>query len=498
MPSSIETRQLRAALWAARHAAQFRPRTLASQIELAFYRRGFPSLKYRGAGQQAFTSDIQNSGARQGRLHWITIGGADEGDQKHVGGSHVLVDGQGRIQAGPQSLQGKQLGGGQSGGRKQPPQLPAEVPKREDDTIGDRNAAAGQHLDRLPPALRETVRSLHGSRENRRTGQVTTDVLGDKLARSMYDDVKQRIGKGDGFGKAVQLEGAGVGYASPAGALMILPPAVKGQPWHVSYTSEVGPLEKLAGEQEAAKPKPERKPKAAKPRQEFHDTFDPGEFGESDAGATEPRGPERKIPGGRVGEAIRATAADYGVDAADLSDAVDFVLEERQRLARDRESAKAAARKLTGLTAGDVSRLANAGYDYTSAAKAGGATGQKLRHFDEFAQEIAREFPELGLGDPDDPRADFAAGLWNLLAEGKQAIPSKGDADVLREAANLILASNYSPNFSPEFSPDAEYADAFRCRGTIERYRRWRLRERLTYALGRSFARRWGEGRRLL
>lgn len=494
MPLSTEGRQLRAAIVQARLQAQAKKRqqaaaALASRFERAFYRRGFPALKYRGAGQQTFTSDVQNSGGTQGRLHWITIGGADEGDEKHAGGTHVLVDGSGKIQAGPGALQGKSLGGqSRTPPKKAEPQLPPEAPKREKDTIGDRNAAAGRHLDQLPPAIRDTIKNLHASRENRRTGQVTTDLLGEKLARSMYDDIKKRIGrKGDQFGHAVALENGGVGYASPAGAVQILPPAVKGQPWHVSYTSDVTPLES-AGQKSAEK---KSVPKQQKPPKQHGDTFDPSEFGGSGAAETSDKG--RKLPSGRMGEAIQAAAQDYGIEPADLNDAADFVLEERQRLAREREAAKTHARKLTGLTAGDVSRLANSGHDYTSAAKAGGATGQKLRHFDEFSQEIAREFPELGLGDPDDPRADLAAGLWNLLAEGKQAIPSKADPEVLREAANLVMANNYSP----QFSPDADYAEAFRRRGTVERYRRWQGRERLVYALAQAFSRRWPAAGRL-
>lgn len=47
----------------------------------------------------------------QQELQWITIGGSDAGDDgKHVGGTPVLVDGQGRIHGGPDALTGKTLG----------------------------------------------------------------------------------------------------------------------------------------------------------------------------------------------------------------------------------------------------------------------------------------------------------------------------------------------------------------------------------------------------
>jgi hypothetical protein len=40
---------------------------------------------------------------------WITIGGRPEGDKKHVGGTHVKVDDEGRIIDGPEELTGKRV-----------------------------------------------------------------------------------------------------------------------------------------------------------------------------------------------------------------------------------------------------------------------------------------------------------------------------------------------------------------------------------------------------
>ena len=40
---------------------------------------------------------------------WITIGGRPEGDKKHVGGTHVKVDSQGRIIDGPEELEGQRV-----------------------------------------------------------------------------------------------------------------------------------------------------------------------------------------------------------------------------------------------------------------------------------------------------------------------------------------------------------------------------------------------------
>ena len=99
------------------------------------------------------------------------------------------------------------------------------------------------------------------------------------------------------------------------------------------------------------------------------------------------------------------------------------------------------------MPSGAISRIANAGHDYSSAHKIGGVTGEKLKHFDEYAQEVAREHPELGLGDPDDPHANFSEGLWNILAEGKRETPAKHHPDTIEEAVNLLKSSmKYQPS----------------------------------------------------
>jgi phage gp29-like protein len=147
---------------------------------------------------------------------------------------------------------------------------------------------------------------------------------------------------------------------------------------------------------------------------------------------------ERQKPSERLTQAIGQAAGEHEIDQGDLREAVDYLHAERKRDFEEREVAKAGARRLTGLTAGDISRLENAGLDYTSGRKAGGATGEKLRYFDEYAQEAAREYPELGLGDPDDKNEDFAANLWGVLSEGKRDMPAKHDPKLIAEAARLV------------------------------------------------------------
>lgn len=151
-----------------------------------------------------------------------------------------------------------------------------------------------------------------------------------------------------------------------------------------------------------------------------------------------------KPPDSRLDAAVRSAAKEHRLPRGELRDAVHFVHSEKLRAHQERESAKAAARRKTGLTAGDISRLANAGHDYASAHKAGGATGAKFSHFDEVAQEVAREHPHLGLGDPNEKSADFASRLWNVLAEGKRDAPAKHHAEVIDEAVSLLKSARPS------------------------------------------------------
>lgn len=188
------------------------------------------------------------------------------------------------------------------------------------------------------------------------------------------------------------------------------------------------------------------------------ESFNPDDFGGYDE-ADE----KEFVPKNRFEAEVANVAGDYSISPHDLIDAAEFVWREKRQQAESRETAKASARAKTGLTQQDISRLENSGLDYTAGRKAGGHTGQKLAHFDAYAQEIAREHPELGLGDPDDPNADFGSALWHVIAEGKQSLPPKHDPDILREAANVVLANN-----GQYF--DSGFAEPFKRSGVVERY----------------------------
>lgn len=150
------------------------------------------------------------------------------------------------------------------------------------------------------------------------------------------------------------------------------------------------------------------------------------------------RGLSKTKPHVELRRAINKAHKEHGFSKSDIADAIEFVHGERKRLHDERESNKVAIRKATGLTAGDISHVANSGHDYSSAHKMGGATGRKFDTFDEAAHNMAREYPGMGLGDPDNPRDNFSENLWNLLAEGKQEAPAKHHVDTVDEAIQLL------------------------------------------------------------
>jgi hypothetical protein len=180
-------------------------------------------------------------------------------------------------------------------------------------------------------------------------------------------------------------------------------------------------------------------------------------------------------------QAITQTAEDYGVSPDELMDAIRYVLEEKQNAVRDREAAKASARKLTGLSQRDTARLSQ-NHDFASAAKIGGPTGDKLARFDVWGEEIARQHPELGWGTPEAPRVDFSAALWDLINEGVQKPPSASDPEILREAAQYAVANRgesggawgHEEGEAPAAQEEVpEWLANFRRSGKVEKYRAW-------------------------
>jgi hypothetical protein len=64
--------------------------------------------------QGLFSPGVQKYSADKGEDRWITIGGSEDGNRKHAGGTPVKIDKEGKIVAGPDALAGRnvdELGG---------------------------------------------------------------------------------------------------------------------------------------------------------------------------------------------------------------------------------------------------------------------------------------------------------------------------------------------------------------------------------------------------
>lgn len=136
----------------------------------------------------------------------------------------------------------------------------------------------------------------------------------------------------------------------------------------------------------------------------------------------------------------KQVADDYGVDHAQLKEAVTELWHEKTQAAEAREKAKQEIRQSTGYTAGVIRKMENEGLDYTS-------KDPRFKNFDSLARTMAKEYPDLGIGggyssESGDDDTDYAAALWEILKEGKTPPPAKHDRDLLREAAEYVSSGS--------------------------------------------------------
>jgi len=102
------------------------------------------------------------------------------------------------------------------------------------------HAAAAEQLDNAPGAVGHLIGSMHASRDARKTGSAVTDQLDADYAKRIADAINKGLTTPDGFGDAwdlsEQLGPGAVGYSSPAGQVIMIPPSMQGQDWEVRYT----------------------------------------------------------------------------------------------------------------------------------------------------------------------------------------------------------------------------------------------------------------------
>lgn len=148
-----------------------------------------------------------------------------------------------------------------------------------------------------------------------------------------------------------------------------------------------------------------------------------------------PTGQRELNPDTAFGSAVLAAAHEHDIDPHHLAEVVDYVWQRERDEVQQWESAKTEARRRSGLNARVISQWENRLLDYSS-----------YPGLDTTAREIALELPELGLGAGEETgggvdETDYAAALWDLLAEPKRTPMRRHDPEIIHAALDLLLAN---------------------------------------------------------
>lgn len=157
---------------------------------------------------------------------------------------------------------------------------------------------------------------------------------------------------------------------------------------------------------------------------------------------------------------LASKAAEHEVDPKQLEEAIDSVLEAKKQDQQDRELALADVRKRLGLNRNQISER-----DHAS-----------VPRFDDFARDVAGEYPELGIGqgyEGGGHNEDAAGALWELLNRDAPTPLVRHDPDLMDEAA-AWLKSQTKTGLSPEELRELETTPFARERSAVDRYWRWR------------------------
>src|SRR5262245_8244036 len=153
-----------------------------------------------------------------------------------------------------------------------------------------------------------------------------------------------------------------------------------------------------------------------------------------DYGVFVPTGQRALNPETTLGAAILREAEAENIDPHRLAEAVNFVWSEEREATEDLYAARRAARRATGLTARRIAQWEDAGRDYSD-----------YPGLDVAARELAGSHPALGIGagftcaDGHDD-TDHASRLWDVLRSRDEKRKPKHHPDILRRAAELVIA----------------------------------------------------------
>jgi DNA polymerase family A len=154
-----------------------------------------------------------------------------------------------------------------------------------------------------------------------------------------------------------------------------------------------------------------------------------------DYGVFVPTGQRVINPATAFGAAVLAEAGESGIDPHRLAEAAAGVWEAEREATKELAEARRAARKATGLTARRIDQWEDSGRDYS-----------EYPGLDEMARDVMRSYPALGAGESQAERegeeaTDFAGRLWDVLRRHDEALIPRHHPNILRRAAELVLAS---------------------------------------------------------
>ena len=377
----------------------------------------------------------------------------------------------------------------------------------------DRHKFAVSQLDKVFTPAADIARWFHSQKAYQGGGERCTAMLSQRHAGQFYAWLRTNVGQQIGGGYVVDFGQGRYGFASNAGAMVLWPPDDRGQ-MKVGYTTATPMLARAAGLEkqqtgpagtspavqsapgQPATPAAKRR-KAASIADNFADYMRDALISESQRNlkavgdaigsgriknpaelkrllATARRLHERgniqdddhpalqealrrkanRDPGLRAPTwptVVKDKAEQWGMSPQDYEGVANDLWREFEAYHGEREAAKIAARQTTGLTAADINRLENQGYD-------SGSDHPKLKHLDDIGRSMASQYPALGWGrgfEEDSGSSDdfdYGENLWALIREGAKPKPSKTAPEFL-EHVDQFLGRGWNPDDDADYRP---------------------------------------------
>lgn len=144
---------------------------------------------------------------------------------------------------------------------------------------------------------------------------------------------------------------------------------------------------------------------------------------------------------------FKRQAEGWEMDPAEYRKLADEVYDLQRDHHNAREKAKTEARRRLGVTAADIRRWENEGFDVASG---------KIKGVDTLGRELARHYPELGWGGgygEETGDEDYDQKLWDLLSEGKRELPAK-NSEEFHQSVDDYLAALTEQYGDPDEAPD--------------------------------------------